>query len=136
MHRVLVIDDSAMMRTHVRATLAGARVLGESVEVVETASGFEALRLLHQGAFDVVIVDIHLPDIDGLELLRFIRQSPNHRDVGLVIISTLSSTRDRERAFRLGAHAFVAKPFSAEAITSAIQRSLTASRESRARITT
>ncbi|WP_437956229.1 response regulator [Sorangium sp. So ce119] len=127
MTRILLIDDSAAMRTHMRAVLAGSKELGPAVEIAETASGFEALRLMHRGAYDAVIIDINLPDIDGLELIRFIRQSRHHRDVALVVVSTMSAARERERAFRLGAHAFVAKPFSADTLASAVRRGVSSS---------
>ncbi|MGK3959084.1 response regulator [Sorangium sp. So ce291] len=126
MIRLLLIDDSAAMRTHMRAALEGARELG-LVEVAETASGFEALRRMHRGAYDAVIIDINLPDIDGLELIRFIRQSRHHRDVALIVVSAMSSARERERAVRLGAHAFVAKPFSPDTLVAAVRRGLESS---------
>ncbi|KYF68983.1 response regulator [Sorangium cellulosum] len=127
MTRILLIDDSAAMRTHMRAALEGSKELGPAVEIAETASGFAALRLMHRGAYGAVIIDINLPDIDGLELIRFIRQSRHHRDVALIVVSTMSSARERERAFRLGAHAFVAKPFSADTLASAVRRSVSSS---------
>ncbi len=134
MIRVLIIDDSAAMRAHMRAALGGAPELG-SVEVTDAASGFDGLRLLHRGTYSAVVIDINLPDIDGLELIRFIRQSQHHRDVALVIVSTQSSPRERDRAFRLGAHAFVAKPFSPEALAAAVRQGL-ASSQLRARVAT
>ncbi|AUX46851.1 chemotaxis protein CheY [Sorangium cellulosum] len=127
MTRILLIDDSAAMRAHMRTALVGAPQLGGAVEVAETASGFEALRVMHRSAYDAVVIDINLPDIDGLELIRFIRQSRHHRDVALIIVSAMSSARERERAFRLGAHAFVAKPFPSEALATAVQRALVSS---------
>lgn len=135
MTRILLIDDSAAMRAHMRAALAGAKALGPAVEIAETASGFEALRLMHRSAYGAVIIDINLPDIDGLELIRFIRQSRHHRDAALVVVSGLSSARERERAFRLGAHAFVAKPFSPDTLASAVRRGL-ASSQLRLRVAT
>ncbi|WP_437480799.1 response regulator [Sorangium sp. So ce1014] len=135
MTRILLIDDSAAMRAHMGAALERAPQLGPAVEIVETASGFAALRLMHRGAYDAVIIDINLPDIDGLELIRFIRQSRHHRDVALVVVSTMSSARERERAFRLGAHAFVAKPFSPDTLVSAVRRGV-ASSQLRLRVAT
>ncbi|AUX25702.1 chemotaxis protein CheY [Sorangium cellulosum] len=127
MPRILLIDDSAAMRATMRAALEGARELGPVVEVTDSSSGFEALRRMHGGAHDAVIIDIHLPDIDGLELIHFIRRSRHHRDVALIVVSSMSSARERGRAFRLGAHAFVAKPFPPEALVSAVRRGLATS---------
>jgi two-component system, chemotaxis family, chemotaxis protein CheY len=133
MIRILIVDDSAAMRAHVRATLEDAHDLGETLHVVAAASGFEALRLLHRAAFDVVLLDIRLPDMDGLDLIRFIRQNAYNRGAALVVLSSFSSASERVRASALGAHAFVAKPFSPEVMTDTLLRTHS-SRQARMRI--
>ena len=124
MPRFLVVDDSAAMRAYVRAALEEDE--GE-VEVVEAASGFDALRLLPRGRFDLVITDINMPDINGLELIRFVRESEHHRGVAVMIISTQSSERDTERGLALGANGFLPKPFTPERLRQAVAESLAAS---------
>jgi two-component system chemotaxis response regulator CheY len=62
----------------------------------------------------LVVTDINMPDINGLELVRFIRHSPAYANVPVVLISTQSSEKDRERGLRLGANAYLVKPFAAE----------------------
>lgn len=121
MLRVLVVEDSPAMRTFVRAVLEQGP---EEVEVHEAASGFDALRLLPRGGYGLVITDINMPDINGLELLRFVRQGPQHRDTAVLVISTMSSERDRERALALGADAFLAKPFTPETLRDAVAKCL------------
>jgi two-component system chemotaxis response regulator CheY len=113
MPRVLVVDDSLTTRGFVRSALEGETELGE-VEVVEAVSGFDALRLLPRGSYDLVITDINMPNINGLELVQFIRKSERHRSLPVVLISTQSSDRDRQRGLALGANAYLAKPFTAE----------------------
>lgn len=115
MRRVLLVEDSASMRAFVRASLSSAGALGE-LEIVEAQSGFDALRLLPRGAWDLVITDINMPDINGLELISFIRKSEAHRTTPILIISTASSERDRERGMTLGASSYLVKPFTAEAL--------------------
>jgi two-component system, chemotaxis family, chemotaxis protein CheY len=115
MRRVLLVEDSASMRAFVRASLSSASALGE-LEIVEAQSGFDALRLLPRGAWDLVITDINMPDINGLELISFIRKSEAHRTTPILIISTASSERDRERGMALGASSYLVKPFTAEAL--------------------
>jgi two-component system chemotaxis response regulator CheY len=115
MRRVLLVEDSASMRAFVRAALTSSTALGE-LEVAEAQSGFDALRLLPRGAWDLVITDINMPDINGLELISFIRKSEAHRGTPILIISTASSERDRERGLQLGASGYLIKPFTAEAI--------------------
>ena len=95
------------MRAFVRASLEE----DPEVEVVEAASGFEALRLLPRQGWDLVVVDINMPDINGLELVSFMRTSEAHRATPVLVISTEGSERDRQRALDLGANAFLKKPF-------------------------
>jgi two-component system chemotaxis response regulator CheY len=115
MRRVLLVEDSPSMRAFVRTALQSAPALGE-LEIAEVESGFDALRLLPRGAWDLVITDINMPDINGLELISFIKKSEAHRTTPILIISTASSERDRERGMTLGAAGYLVKPFTAEAL--------------------
>ena len=115
--RVLVVEDSSAMRAFVRAALEDGGVV---TEVVEAQSGFEALRILPREAFDLAIVDINMPDVNGLELIRFMRTSLAHKNTPLLIISSEASAKDRERGLSLGANAYLAKPFTAEALAEAV----------------
>src|SRR5204862_6852047 len=99
------------MRSFVRSALETGAELGE-VDVVEASSGFEALRLLPRGPYDLVITDINMPDINGLELVSLIRKSDAHKRTPVLIISTQSSERDRTRGLALGANGYLIKPFS------------------------
>ncbi|WP_242515961.1 response regulator [Sorangium cellulosum] len=109
------------MRAYVRSTLEDCVLgLAGDVDIVEAMSGFDALRLLPRGAFDLVITDINMPDINGLELIRFVRQSDRYRRVGILIISTQATERDVQRGLRLGADRFLPKPFTPEALRDAV----------------
>lgn len=116
--RILIVEDSSAMRAFVRAALEEAAVVRE---VVEASSGFEALRVLPREAFELAIVDINMPDVNGLELIRFMRSSEAHKSTPLLVISSESSERDRERGLSLGANAYLAKPFTAEALIGAVR---------------
>lgn len=106
------------MRAFVRNALeSGDAGLGE-VEVIEAASGFDALRLLPRGPYDLVISDVNMPNINGLELVSFMRSTEQHRMTPVLLISTNASPRDRERGLALGANAYLAKPFSPESLRS------------------
>ena len=98
------------MRAFVRSTLED---LGD-LEVLEVQSGFDALRVLPRERLDLVITDINMPDINGLELIAFMRRSDAHRGTPLLIISTEAAARDRDRALALGANAYLTKPFAAD----------------------
>jgi len=124
MRRILIVEDSAATRVYARSALE-IPGLGpeEEVEVSEATSGLDALRLLPRGAFDLVITDINMPDINGLELIRFIRQSSRYDALALLIISTQAGERDIERGLALGADGFLPKPFTPEALRDAVAQS-------------
>jgi len=92
--------------------------------VVLATSGFDAMRLLPRGQYDLIITDINMADINGLELIHFIRKSDHHRATPLVIISTQNTERDIERGLALGANAYLPKPFTAEGLCAVVQRFL------------
>lgn len=117
MQRVLIIDDSSATRAYMRAALEAEA----DMEVTEATSGFDALRILPRSRFDLLLVDINMPNINGLELISFIRRSETHRETPLMIISTEASERDRSRAMQLGANAYLAKPFTADALIAAVR---------------
>lgn len=128
MRRILVVEDSASTRSLVRAILedpafSGAPGVGP-VEVTEAQSGFDAMRLLPRSRFDLVITDINMPDVNGLELIHFIRRSQQYRTTPLVIISTQATERDVERGKKLGADAYVPKPFTPEDLRAACAKLL------------
>jgi two-component system chemotaxis response regulator CheY len=116
MRRILVVEDSGSTRAFVRAVLEDATFAGSlgGVEVTEATCGFDAMRLLPRSRFDLIITDLNMADINGLELIHFIRKSEHHRDVPLVIISTQTSQSDIDRGLALGANSFVRKPFTPE----------------------
>ncbi|GAB5547604.1 MAG: response regulator [Sandaracinaceae bacterium] len=116
--RILVVEDSSAMRAFVRAALEEAGVVRE---VIEAASGFEALRILPREQVQLAIVDINMPDVNGLELIRFMRKSESHKDTPLIVISSEASERDRERGLMLGANAYLAKPFTADALIALVR---------------
>jgi two-component system, chemotaxis family, chemotaxis protein CheY len=117
--RILVVEDSFSMRSFIRSALESGDDAPDDVEIVEASGGFEALRLLPRGPYDLVITDINMPDINGLELIQFIRNSEQHRETPILLISTQSSAKDRERGLALGANGYVAKPFTTEALRAA-----------------
>lgn len=115
--RTLIVEDSSAMRAFVRAALEE-----EGYEVIEAESGLEALRVLPRERFELVIVDVNMPDINGLELVSFMRRSDAHKAVPLVIISTEASARDRERGLELGADAYLSKPFGPDELRETVAR--------------
>ncbi len=120
MKNVLIVEDSSTMRSLIVSTVE----IIEDVEVTETASGFEALKVLPQKSFDLILTDINMPDINGLELARFVKTSVDYKDIPLIIISTESSEKDRERGMQLGADEYVIKPFKPEELQKLVTKYL------------
>jgi two-component system chemotaxis response regulator CheY len=127
MPRILIVEDSLSMRSFVKTALDADGGIAE-LDLVEAASGFDALRLLPRGPYDLVITDINMPDINGLELVQFIRKSERHRSTPILLISTQSSERDRERGLSLGADGYLAKPFTPEVLREETRRLLARTR--------
>jgi two-component system, chemotaxis family, chemotaxis protein CheY len=108
--KILITEDSRAMRSFLAAAIEAM----DGYEVVEASSGFEALRLLPRESVDLIITDINMPDINGLELISYVRNNPNYSSIPLFIISTESSAKDRERGLALGADEYLVKPFNPE----------------------
>lgn len=105
---ILIADDSPTMRAMLVAII---EELGD-YQTVEASSGFEALRLLPRDHVDLILTDINMPDINGLELISYLRTNPNYKYIPIFIISTEGSVHDVEKGKRLGADEYVVKPFS------------------------
>lgn len=105
---VLLVDDNDLNRRVARAYLQIA-----DVDVTEAGSAHDALRLLRTKTFDVVLMDLHMPGMDGFEAMRRIRADETLRTLPIVTLSALVSVDDRRRADDAGADAHVAKPFDA-----------------------
>lgn len=119
-YTILVAEDSPTMRSLLASTI---ETVAE-VEIVETGTGFEALKLLPRHRFDLIITDINMPDINGLELVHFVKSNPDYRRIPLIIITTEGSSRDQERGLKLGADAYLVKPFRPETLQEAVTRLL------------
>ena len=105
--KILVVEDSPMTRSLIVSSLEG---IG-SFTIVEAANGFEALRKLPEVTPDLVITDINMPDINGLEVVRFVKQSDQFSHIPVIIVTTEGRDVDRERGLRLGADRYLIKPF-------------------------
>ena len=116
--RILVVEDSGTMREWIAAAL---EELDRPLKLDEAASGFEALRLIPRHVYALIVTDINMPDINGLELISFVRNDPRYARTPLLIVSTESSEEDRRRGLALGADAYLVKPFSVEDLIRAVE---------------
>ncbi len=120
MKKILITEDSATMRSLLVSTIESL----DDYEIVEASSGFEALRLLPREKVDLIITDINMPDINGLELINYVRNNPNYKDIPLFIVSTEGSEKDLEKGLALGANEYLVKPFDPARLQHLIQKYL------------
>ena len=105
---ILIVEDSPTMRALLTTALED---LDMPVKVTEAESGFDALRQLPRESYDLIVTDINMPDINGLELVSFVRGNAAYSAIPLIIVSTEGSERDRDKGVGLGADAYLVKPF-------------------------
>ena len=119
--RLLVVDDSNFVRIALRMMLEPA----SDIEIVgEARNGAEALRLSRKLKPHVVAMDLNMPIMDGLKLVKRVRTDPVHKDVPIVIITTESAEEDRQRALSLGANAYITKPIQAPQVIAKVRELL------------
>ena len=116
--RILVVDDSAVMRKMIERNLRQAGI--EISELMEANDGWEALALAQQKTPDLVLCDINMPTMDGLEFLRTLKATEHARHVPVVMITTEGSEARMAEAEASGAAGYVRKPFTAEQIKAQI----------------
>ncbi|MEW6273162.1 MAG: UDP-3-O-acyl-N-acetylglucosamine deacetylase, partial [Thermodesulfobacteriota bacterium] len=117
MKTILVVDDEEQIRQSLRGVLSD-----EGFAVLEAGDGRRALELLRSGSPDLVILDVWLPEIDGIALLEQIKSA--HPDLPVIIICGHANIEAAVRATRLGASDFIEKPFSLDALLGSIERAL------------
>ena len=115
---ILIVEDSSSVRNFIAAILEND--LG--ADIVQAANGMEAMKVLPQHRFDVILTDINMPEINGLELISFLKRHPAYQAIPVVIISTEASRQDRERGLELGATAYITKPFNEQLLADEVRQ--------------
>jgi len=106
---VLIVDDSNAMRGVIRKIIA---MSGFKMDTcLEAGNGKEAMTLLDGNWVDVIISDINMPEMNGLELLNHLKQDNLLKEIPVIMITTEGSSTRMEEAFRYGAKGFIKKPF-------------------------
>lgn len=118
--RILIVDDSAMMRALIRRVIKLTELPVD--EVVEAADGAAALRLLESRDFDLLLTDVNMPGMTGVELLREIARQNRWPEMVRVIISTDGSTSRRDEAAELDVRCYLEKPFSPEVLRNVLSQ--------------
>ncbi|MGH8259217.1 MAG: response regulator [Steroidobacteraceae bacterium] len=120
MTEILVVDDSKVMREMLIACLRGQG----DFSFTQASSGLEAIEQLSLRPFDLVLLDLNMPDIGGIEVVEFIRSQDRLRSLPIIIVTTRGDETSRERALAAGATQYLTKPFTPEAIQAEVASAL------------
>jgi len=107
MKKILIVDDSPTMRRMVKASLQHLK----SVSFDEAGSGLEAIEHLALAPVSLIILDLNMPDMHGLEVLKFVREHRVYRDVPILILTTKGDESSRAETLAAGASLYLTKPF-------------------------
>jgi two-component system, chemotaxis family, chemotaxis protein CheY len=125
---ILVVDDSKVMRDMVVACLRAI----SGCTFTHASTGLEAIERLSLAQFDLMVLDLNMPDVGGIEVVEFVRAQDRLRSLPVLIVTTRGDDESRERVLRAGATAFLAKPFTPDAIIAEVRRLLPEPAEARA----
>lgn len=117
MKRILIVDDAATVRMFLRAQLDG---LGH-YETDEATNGVEAIEKALTGAYDLMVVDVNMPKMDGYSLVREIRTRPDLMATPVLMVTTENAPADRVRAYAAGANLHLSKPVDPGAFCAAVR---------------
>ena len=112
--RALIVDDSSVMRKIVERCLRQAGM--DLSEVSEASNGAEALALINQNQFDLILSDINMPVMDGLEFIRNLKEVESAKNTPIVMITTEGGEKHVVEALSLGAKGYIRKPFTPDQV--------------------
>lgn len=115
--KILAVDDSVSMRQMVDYTLRSA-----GYEVVQAVDGIEALEFARGGTVDLVLTDVHMPRMDGISLVRELRELPSYKFVPMLMLTTESSKEKKIEGKRAGATGWIVKPFDPQQLLATIAK--------------
>ncbi len=117
--KILIVDDEPV------SLMLLDTILSRSNFAVSTAlSGMDALNLLNKEPFDLMILDLLMPDMDGLTLLEQLRADPKFENLPIIVFTAISQNRVRQEAFQKGATTFLTKPVSSRELTRVVNKHL------------
>ena len=106
--KILIVDDSAMMR---KIIIKNINACGWTVDITEASDGKEGLEQFTKGAFDLVLSDWNMPNMDGLSMVKAIREKDPEKKVPIIMVTTEGSADKVKEAVLAGANNYLAKPF-------------------------
>ena len=126
MYRILIVDDDPEIRTLVAVTL------GDSHTILEAADGVDALYLARKEAFDLVLLDVMMPRMDGFEACRQLKGDPLTTSTPVIMLTARGTREDLDRGTEVGADDYFVKPFSPIALLDKIAQVLERGRREKA----
>lgn len=117
MPRILIVDDSPTLRKMVRASLKPL----ESFDFVEAANGLDAIEQVALGPVALMVLDLNMPDMHGVDVLRFLRNHQGSRGVPVIVLTTRGDESSRDTAMAAGATYYLTKPFVPQALLSIVE---------------
>jgi len=111
MANILVVDDSTTMRQMICFTLMSVKHT-----VTEAQNGVEGLKLAINGKFDLVVSDINMPEMNGIEMVRAIRALPAYKSTPILMLTTESAVEEKQKGKAAGATGWIVKPFNPQAL--------------------
>jgi two-component system chemotaxis response regulator CheY len=117
MRDLLVVDDSRVMRDMVVACLRGE----PGLSFAQAASGLEAIEMLSLKRFDLMVLDLNMPDIGGYEVIEFVRGQDKLRALPIIVLTTRGDESSKTKALELGANRFMTKPFTPDEIAGSVR---------------
>jgi two-component system chemotaxis response regulator CheY len=112
MYSILVVDDSATMR---RMVITSLRALAD-LRCDQASTGLEAIERLALAPVDLMILDLNMPDMHGIEVLQFVRSHERYQAIPVIVLTTRGDTDSRAVAFAAGASQYLTKPFTPQAL--------------------
>ena len=126
MQTILVVDDSPTIRRMVRTALGPLTDVG----FAEAGSGLQAIETLAVQPVQAVVLDLNMPDMHGLDVLKFLRSHSRYRELPVMILTTRGDEASRDAALEAGASAYMTKPFSPAALVASVRELLGAASRS------
>lgn len=119
---ILIVDDSMLMRTALKRTIDMAGI--ETADITEAGNGVEALEILEKSPVDLILTDLNMPEMNGFELVKCLKENPEYANIPVIVVTTESSTVRIEDLEAEGIKEYLHKPFTPEEFRDTITRSL------------
>ncbi|NTU41479.1 MAG: response regulator [Nitrospirales bacterium] len=114
--KIMVVDDCATTRK-----LLGLYLKSKGYEVVTAENGFDAIEKVGRDGVSLILADLNMPYMDGIELIRSLRADPVYSQMPVIMVTTEADPEEKERAYKAGANGYLIKPVTAEMVAQSIK---------------